>query len=64
MAYKKKSDINLLPMETEIELIAIKGDEVFKKVMKYGDALNIPRKKGWHYYYFQLGFSQFNLKNK
>ena len=49
-------------METEIELIAIKGDEVFKKVMKYGDALNIPIKKGWQYKYFEIGFSQFNLK--
>ena len=57
-----KQNNNLFPMETEIELIAIKGDEVFKKVMKYGDALNIPRKKGWQYKYFEIGFSQFNLK--
>lgn len=58
-----KQNNNLFPMETEIELIAIKVDEVFKKVMKYGDALNIPRKKGWQYKYFEIGFSQFNLKN-
>ena len=57
-----KQNNNLFPMETEIELIAIKGDEVFKKVMKYSDALNIPRKKGWQYKYFEIGFSQFNLK--
>ena len=57
-----KQNNNLFPMETEIELIAIKGDEVFKKVMKYGDALNITRKKGWLYKYFEIGFSQFNLK--
>ena len=57
-----KQNNNLFPMETEIELIAIKGDEVFKKVMKYGDALNIPIKKGWQYKYFEIGFSQFNLK--
>ena len=57
-----KQNNNLFPMETEIELIAIKGDEVFKKVMKYSDALNITRKKGWLYKYFEIGFSQFNLK--
>lgn len=47
-------------METDIELVAIKGNKVFKKIMKYGDALKVKRKKGWHYYNYQIGFSQFN----
>ena len=47
-------------METEIELISIKGDKVRKTVMKYGDALKLPKTKGVRYIYYQLGFSQFN----
>lgn len=65
MAYKKKSDFNILPMETKIEFIATKGEKVFKKVMEYGEALNTKKKKGWVYKYYQIGFSQFsNIENE
>lgn len=50
------------PLTTEVELIAIRGEEVFKKIMTYQDALNVPRKKGWEYKIYQIGFSQFENK--
>ena len=50
------------PLTTKIELIAIRGDEVFKKIMTYEEALNVPKKKGWNYIYYEIGFSQFKLK--
>lgn len=55
-----KNRVEILPYDTEIEVIAIKGKEVFKKVMSYEKALNLPKKKGFYYYYYQLGFSQFS----
>ena len=54
-----KTNLNILPLDTEIELISIKGDKVRKNVMKYGDALKLPKTKGVRYIYYQLGFSQF-----
>lgn len=60
---RKKHDNFQLPLETKVELVAIRGDEVFKKIMTYGESLNVQRKKGFKYYTFQLGFSQFNNLN-
>lgn len=51
----------ILPLTTEIELIAIRGDEVYKKIMTYEEALNLPKRKNWHYIYYEIEFSQFNL---
>lgn len=48
-------------LTTEVELIAIRGDEVYKKIITYEEALNVPKKKGWQYIIYQKGFSQFNL---
>ena len=56
-----KQKDNIFPLATEVELIAIRGEEVFKKIMTYQDALNVPRKKGWEYKIYQIGFSQYNL---
>lgn len=53
---------NTFPLDSEVELIAIRGKEVFKKIMTYQDALNVPRKKGWEYKIYQIGFSQFENK--
>ena len=64
MVLNKKKGIIGLPMETEIELIAIKGKEVHKKVMKYGDALNVKKRKGWIYKYYQIGYSQYDTETK
>ena len=50
---------NTLPEETKIEVIAINGKQVFKKIMNYADALQMEKKKGWIYKFYQLGFSQF-----
>lgn len=52
---------NTFPLDAEVELIAIRGKEVFKKVMLYKDAINVKRKKGWEYKIYQIGFSQYNL---
>lgn len=59
---KKKG--NIFSLETKIELIGIRGDEVFKKEMTYGEALQITKKKGWVYRYYEIGFSQYEIKNK
>lgn len=51
----------LLPKETMIEVICIKGDRVFKREMTFGDALRIEKKAGWIYRNYQLGASSFQL---
>lgn len=56
----RKKDATLLPLDTEIEVVAIKGKQVFKKLIKYEDALKMNKKPGYFYYFFQKGFSQFN----
>lgn len=53
---------NIFPLTTEIEVIAIKGEKVVKKIMTYEKALEIPKAKGWRYVFYQLGFSQFKIK--
>ena len=47
------------PLTTKIELVAMRENEVFKKIMTYEEALNVPKKKGWHYQCYEIGFSQF-----
>ncbi|MGE5944111.1 MAG: hypothetical protein ACM31G_07210 [Flavobacteriales bacterium] len=42
--------------QTQIELVATKGEKVFKSPMPYSEALKLPKKKGWNYQYFQVGF--------
>lgn len=65
MAKRSKTKYLGLPEETKVELIGIKGDEVFKKVMTYAEAKNVKKAKGWQYYIYQVGFSQFkNVKTK
>lgn len=49
-------------MSTKIEVIAKKGNKVFKQEMTYEEALNIRKKKGWTYSNFQLGFSQYKTE--
>jgi len=55
---KRKAN-STLPLETEIEVVAIKGDTIIKQVMTYGKALNAKKAKGWSYTNYQLGFSSF-----
>ena len=54
----KKKDYQF-PLTSSVEIVAIKGDEVFKKILTYEQALNIKKKKGWCYIIYQVGFSQF-----
>lgn len=55
----KQTNNHSLPLETQIEVISIKGDKVIKKPMTFGEALNLKKVKGWTYVNYQLGFSKF-----
>lgn len=62
----KQAKFTGLPESTKIDLIATKGDEVyFRPGITIAEANKIKRRKGWKYYRFQQGFSQFkNVKIK
>jgi len=57
MARKQKY---VLPSSVEIEVVAVKGKESVKKNITLSEIATIKKKKGWKYYFFQLGYSQFN----
>lgn len=59
-----KQKIGIFPLDTDIEVIAINGNNIVKKTMKYSEALNLPKKKGWVYKFYEIGFSQFELSNR
>ena len=50
-----------LPLNTIIEVVAIKDSLVQKKEMTYQQALEFKKTKGWRYYFYQLGFSSFTF---
>ena len=52
-----KKAIGKLPDSTIIEVFKIKGDQVKKKRMTYGEALRIKKSKGWTYINYELGYS-------
>jgi hypothetical protein len=56
MAVKKYDKEHLLPMDTIIEVVATKGDQVKKVKMSFADWLKLKKAKGWNYQAFQLGF--------
>ena len=57
---KKQNPLNhYLPLDTQIEVISIKGDKVIKKIMTFDEALKLKKVKGWTYVNYQLGFSKF-----
>ena len=57
---KNQNHLNhFLPLDTQIEVISIKGDKVIKKTMTFGDSLKLKKVKGWTYVNYQLGFSKF-----
>ena len=59
MAKKQNPSNHFLPLETQIEVISIKGDKVIKKAMTFGDSLKLKKVTGWTYINYQLGFSNF-----
>ena len=59
MAKKQNPSNHFLPLETQIEVISIKGDKVIKKIMTFGDSLKLKKVKGWTYVNYQFGFSKF-----
>lgn len=62
MAKRKPAFIGLNP-QTKIEVIGIKhGKTPVKKIMTIAEADQLPKKNGWSYVRYQLGFSQYKLK--
>lgn len=66
MAKRSAKRIDLLPGSTRIEVVAIApGKDPIKKEMTIDEANQLPKKRGWNYHRFQLGYSQFiNIKTK
>lgn len=55
---------NLLPLDTKVEVIALKDKDVVKKEMTYAQSINLKKIKGWKYITYKLGFSQFKITDK
>lgn len=55
----RKFEHSMLPLETEVEVIALKGDKAIKKIMPYGKALKIKKVNGWYYKFYQIGYSSY-----
>jgi len=57
-----KKEVNIgIPHNAKIEVVAIDSNGVaIKKEMLYKEFISLKKKKGYQYYAFQLGFSQFN----
>lgn len=60
MAKRSKKPLNLLPLETEIEIVVKKGNAIRKVPMKFGEWLEFNKSKkqkpGWKYSAYQQGF--------
>lgn len=63
---KRANKFEGLPGSTKIEVVAIApGKDPVKKEMTIDEANQLPKKRGWTYHRFQLGFSQFiKVQNK
>lgn len=46
----------LLPLNTKIEVVAIKGDRILKNIMTLEEAFKMRKTAGWSYYNYQIGF--------
>lgn len=53
----------MLVDDDEIEVIAFKDNKYWKTIMTFREWKKFPRKKGFRYIAFEVGFSQFNLEN-
>ncbi len=64
-AAKKNTKSFELDLSTKVDLIATRGDEVFKVTTSYREALEKikKKKKGFIYIIYQVGFSQFKNTN-
>lgn len=63
MSKKESTQVYTLPLWQEVEVICIKGKQILKYVMTYEKALQIEKKPDWTYYFYQLGYSQFQTTN-
>ena len=62
LVYEKKKnakDYSYLSEDTQIELVAINGEKCFREIMTIAEANKFPKKRGWTYLRFQVGFCQF-----
>jgi hypothetical protein len=58
-----KQKLTTLPLDTEIEVFAFKGDVVIKRIMTYAEWIDIKRKPGWKYDAYEKGFCSIKEKN-
>lgn len=56
MAKRKKQDYNLLPPDTIIEVVAMKGEKVIKQKIKLSQRDTHKKAAGWTYKYYQVGY--------
>ena len=58
-----KKEVNVgVSYDTKVVVVAIDSKGVaIKKEMLYKEFISLKKKKGYFYYAFQLGFSQFNI---
>jgi len=54
----------LLFDDENIEIIAMKGDKIFKTIITISEWKRFKKKSGWKYVAYQIGFSQYNLSDK
>jgi len=57
-----KQKLVMLPLDTEIEVFAFKGDVVIKRIMTYNAWLELKRSPGWRYDAFEKGFCSIKEK--
>lgn len=61
MIDKKKNNLDLLSLNSQVEIVRIDSEGgVLKKTMTYGDWKSFKKKAGYTYIAYQIGFSQFN----
>lgn len=56
MAKSRKKYEQEFPPTQQIEVVAIKGKQVVKKIMSFGEAKQLKKAKGWQYIFYQVGF--------
>lgn len=56
---KPKKDEHILPLNTKIQVVAKKGEKSIPQIMTFSEALQIEKKPGWRYDFYQIGFSSY-----
>ena len=59
LSKKTKKTEHVLPLDTKIQVVAIKGEKAVPTTMTFSEALQIKKKPGWIYNFYQIGFSSY-----